>query len=165
MKKQPASFWFLQVSGWLFAADLLYAQAVPAINYELGVAMGTQEPATQITEVGAAFWYGFAFGDAVFYIPLLIVGLIAFAKGRDWGRGVLIAAMGITVYWPIVCLSAVVTARGAPGWSLPKESDYWIVLPVIALWGVWGLWWLISGDKRVALAVMIPEAVSKKAKQ
>lgn len=79
--------------------------------------------------------------------------------------GWLIAAMGITVYWPIVCLAAVVAARGAPGWSLPKESDYWVVLPVIALWGVWGLWWLISGDKRAALAVMIPEAVSKKVKQ
>jgi len=150
MKNHPASFWFLQVSGWLFTAYLLYAQGVPALDYDYGVAMGTQEPATQITEVGTAFWYGFAFGDAALYIPLLIVGLIAFAKGRDWGRGLLIAAMGITVYWPVVCLSAIVAARGAPGWSLPKESDYWIVLPLIALWGAWSLWWLISGDKRAA---------------
>ena len=150
MKKQPASFWFLQVSGWLFAAYLVYAQGVSALDYDYGVAVGTQEGATQITEVGTAFWYGFAFGDAVFYIPLLVVGLVAFAKGHDWGRGLLIAAMGITVYWPIVCLSAVVAARGAPGWNLPKESDYWIVLPLIALWGAWGLWWLVSGSRRPA---------------
>ena len=148
MKKQAASFWFLQVSGWLFAAYLIYAQGVSALSYDYGVAMGTQESATQISEVGTAFWYGFAFGDAVFYIPLLVVGLVAFAKGYGWGRGLLIAAMGITVYWPIVCLAAIVAARGAPAWSLPKESDYWIVLPLIALWGAWGLWWLVSGSKR-----------------
>jgi len=150
MKKQPASFWFLQTSGWLFVMYLVYAQGVAALNYDYGVAMGTQESAARITEVGAAFWYGFAFGDAVFYIPLLAIGLVAFAKGRGWGRNLLIAAMGITVYWPIVCLSAVVAARGAPGWSLPKETDYWIVLPLIALWGVWGLWWLVSGSRQPA---------------
>ena len=145
MKKQSASFWFLQASGWLFAIYLVYAQGVSALDYDYGVAMGTQEPATRVSEVGAAFWYGFAFGDAVFYIPLLIVGLVAFAKGCDWGRSLLIGAMGITVYWPIVCLSAIVAARGAPGWSLPKESDYWIALPIFALWGAWAFWWLVSG--------------------
>jgi len=150
MKKQAASFRFLQVSGWFFAAYLIVAQGVSALSYDYGVAMGTQESATQITEVGTAFWYGFAFGDAVFYIPLLVVGLVAFAKGHDWGRGLLIAAMGITVYWPVVCLSAIVAARGAPGWNLPKESDYWIVLPLIALWGAWGLSWLVSGSRQPA---------------
>ncbi len=148
MKTQPKAFWFLQVSGWLFAAYLIYAQGIPAIDYDYGVAMGTQEPASQITEVGAAFWYGFAFGDAVFYIPLLVVGLVAYSKGREWGRGLLVAAMGITVYWPIVCLAAIIAARGASGWSLPKESDYLIVLPIIALWGAWGLWWLMARGER-----------------
>ena len=150
MKKQATSFWFLQVSGWLFAVYLIVAQGVSALSYDYGVAMGTQESATQISEVGTAFWYGFAFGDAVFYIPLLVVGLVAFAKGYGWGRGLLIAAMGITVYWPVVCLSAIVAARGAPGWNLPKESDYWIVLPLIALWGAWGLSWLVSGSRQPA---------------
>ncbi len=144
MISQSKSFWFLQASGWLFAVYLVYAQGIAAIDYDYGVAMGTQEPASQITEVGVAFWYGFAFGDAVFYIPLLLAGLIGFAKGRIWGRDLLIAAMGITVYWPVVCLSAVVAARGASGWSLPKESDFWIVLPLIALWGAWSLWWLLT---------------------
>ena len=148
MNKSSKAFWFLQVSGWLFVAYLVYAQGVSALDYEYGVAVGTQEPAARISEVGRAFWYGFAFGDAVFYIPLLIVALVAFAKGRDWGRNLLIAAMGITVYWPIVCLSAITAARGAPGWTLPKESDYWIVLPIIALWGAWGMWWLMSGSNK-----------------
>lgn len=140
------AFLFVQISGWLFLAYLVYAQGVPALNYDYGVAMGTQEPADKITEVGTAFFYGFAFGDAVFYIPLLLVGLIGLAKGWSWGRGVMIAAMGITVYWPIVCLAAVASAHGAPGWDLPKESEYWVVLPIIAVWGLWVLWYLLRTD-------------------
>lgn len=105
--------------------------------------MGTQEPAATITEVGVAFWYGFAFGDLVFYIPLLAAGLIGHLLGRRWSSVVLGAALGITVYWPIVCLAAVFGARAAEGWTLENETDYWMVLPIIVLWGVWGLWWVI----------------------
>jgi hypothetical protein len=137
------AFVFIQVTGWLFLIYLVYAQGIPALNYDYGVAMGTQESAETITEVGAAFWYGFAVGDAVFYIPLLLAGLVGLAKGMSWGRGVMIAAMGITAYWPIVCLVAVASARGARGWTLPRETDYWIVLPIIVAWAAWVLWWLI----------------------
>lgn len=137
---------FIHFSGWLFLVYLVYAQGITAFDYDYGVAMGTQEPAANITEVGTAFWYGFALGDAVFYIPLLLAGLVGLAKGFSWGRGVMIAAMGITVYWPIVCLVAVATARGAPGWTLPGESDYWVVLPIIALWGMWVLWYLVREE-------------------
>lgn len=77
--------------GWLLLAYLVYAQAIPAFDYDLGVSMGTQEPAEQVTAVGVAFWYGFA----------------------------LAAALGITVYWPSVCLAAIIAAHDAPGWSLP----------------------------------------------
>jgi hypothetical protein len=60
-----AERWWLQIPGWLLLAYLAYAQAIPAFDYELGVRMGTQESAQKITEVGAAFWYGFAFSDLV----------------------------------------------------------------------------------------------------
>ena len=133
---------FVQVSGWLFFAYLVYAQGITALNYDYGVAMGTQEPVENITQVGVAFWYGFAVGDAVFYIPLLLAGLIGLARRSQWAPGIMIAAMGITVYWPIVCLVAVATARGASGWSLPQETQYWMVLPIIAAWAAWVLWWL-----------------------
>lgn len=137
------SFLFIQVSGWVFLVYLVYAQGIAALNYDYGIAMGTQEPAENITEVGVAFFYGFALGDAVFYIPLLLAGLVGLAIGRAWGPGIMIAAMGITVYWPIVCLVAVATARGTPGWSLPKESEYWVVLPIIVVWAAWVLWHLL----------------------
>ena len=51
----------------------------------------------------------------------------------------LAAALGITVYWPLVSLAAVWDARGAPGWTLAGEAAYWVVLPPIALWAAWGL--------------------------
>ena len=129
----------LLIPGWLLLAYLVYAQAIPALNYEWGVRMGTQEAADRITEVGTAFWYGFAFADLVIYIPLLAAGLVAYARTRTWGRPILAAALGITVYWPVVVLAAAVDARGAPGWNI-DESGYWVVLPAIALWALWGLW-------------------------
>ncbi len=60
MKKRSITFWFIQGPGWLLFAYLLFAQGIPAIDYQFGVAMGTQEPAAVISEVGVAFWKGFA---------------------------------------------------------------------------------------------------------
>jgi hypothetical protein len=139
MKNRSIGYWVLLGPGWLLLVYLVYAQAIPAFNYDLGIAMGTQEPAEQITEVGVAFWYGFAFGDLVVYLPLLALGLIGHGLCRSWGQLILAAALGITAYWPVVCLAAVVAARGTAGWSLASELPYWIVLPLITLWGVWGL--------------------------
>ena len=131
--------WWLHVPGWALLAYLVYAQAIPAFDYELGVRMGTQEPASRITEVGTAFWYGFAFADLVVYLPLLFAGLIAHWSNWPSWRAVLGAALGITVYWPIVCLVAVVDARDATGWDI-DEAAYWAVLPAIALWALTGLY-------------------------
>ena len=138
--KRDIKFWAIQAPGWLLLFYLIYAQAIPAFHYETGVAMGTQEPAEVVSQVGVAFWYGFAFGDLVTYIPLLAAGLIGFWKGRGWGRIILAAALGITIYWPIVCLAAVVAAREASDWKLVNETPYWTVLPLIVLWSAWGLW-------------------------
>ena len=52
--KRTSGFWALQIPGWALLAYLVYAQAIPAFNYETGVSMGTQESASQITEVGVA---------------------------------------------------------------------------------------------------------------
>ena len=133
--------WWLQIPGWLLFGYLVYAQAIPAFDYELGVRMGTQESAQQITAVGAAFWYGFAFSDLVVYIPLLGAGLIGHMLARPWWRVILGAALGITIYWPVVVLAAAVDARDASGWNI-DETAYWIVLPVIAGWALLGLFLL-----------------------
>lgn len=141
MSNQRVGFWTLQGTGWLLVAYLVYAQGIPALDYELGVKMGTQESAEQITDVGVAFWYGFAFADAVIYIPLLAAGLIGLWRNSWWSRVLTGAALGITVYWPVVVLAAAVKARTAPGWHL-DESGFWIVLPLTSFWALWGLWWV-----------------------
>lgn len=158
MPKRDIGYWFVQVPGWLLLAYLVYAQAIPAFDYQVGVSMGTQESAEQITAVGAAFWYGFAFADLVTYLPLLLAGLIGHWLGRAWGMVALSAALGITIYWPVVCLAAVVAAHGTPGWQLDNEASYWVVLPLIALWGVWGLWHVLrsGGDRQLLSAEQLP---------
>ena len=137
--------WFIQVPGWLLFFYLVYALGVAASSYKLRARMGTQEPAEQITKVGAAFWSGLAFAELVFYTPILGLGLVGHALGSDWAPLVLGVALGITVYWPIVSLATVKAARNAPGWSLPKEVQYWMVLSLISVWaglGMLALWFL-----------------------
>jgi hypothetical protein len=127
-------FWIIQVPGWLLVLYLVVAQCISAFDYSLGVRMGTQEPAERITDVGVAFFKGFAGADLV-YAPMLAIGLVGHSWGAAWSGPILGAALGITVYWPIVCLRAVRAARGTAGWDLPKEAQYWVVLPCICLWG------------------------------
>jgi hypothetical protein len=140
--RSAVEFWILQISGWALLLYLIYAQCMPAFNYDLGVRMGTQEPASQVTEVGVAFWWGFAFGDLVTYVPLLFAGLIGHIAGWPRARMALAAAFGITFYWPAVSLATVHAAHGLEGWTLQDESLYWIVLPLISLWGLVCLWLL-----------------------
>lgn len=133
-------FWVLQTVGWLMVAWLAVGQCFAALSWDRAVAWGLQEGAEEITEVGVAFSYGFAFGDLIFYTPLLAAGLVGHWRGTSWGAALLAAALGITAYWPIVSLAAVVSARGAPGWALAGESAYWIVLTPVIAWAAWGLW-------------------------
>ena len=146
--KHRKTFWGLQIPGWLLLIYLIYAQGVTAFSYDLGVLLGTQEPAGTITEVGAAFWYGFAFADLLVYIPILCLGLIGHLRARRWGDFIMSAALGITIYWPIVCLAALVDARGAPGWNIASETPYWVVLLAITAWGVWGLVTLTKNTRK-----------------
>ena len=140
-----SAFWIIQGPGWAMIAYLTVAQCSSAISYELGVRMGNQEPESRITAIGVAFWWGLALADLVFYTPLLALGLVAHLL--KWGSAAILlaAAFGVTVYWPIASLATVRRARNAKGWSLPKERQYWLVLPVIAAWGLIGLGLLIAG--------------------
>jgi hypothetical protein len=99
--RRDAVFWMIQGPGWLLFVYLVYAQAIPAFDYELGVNLGTQEPEETITAVGAAFWYGFALGDLLIYLPLLGLGLTGYwialpliALWAGWGLWQLVQTAG-----------------------------------------------------------------------
>ena len=138
-------FWIIQLPGWTLFAYLLVAQCTAAVSYSLGVKMGTQEPAEHVTEVGVAFWKGYAGADLVFYTPLLGIALVGHLLGTSWAEVAVAAALSVTVYWPVACLWTVNAARTAEGWFLPKEAQYWAVLPIIAFWGAAGLFLLMLG--------------------
>ena len=139
------AFWTIQVPGWMLFAYLLVAQCTAAISNSLGVKMGTQEPARRVTEIGVAFWKGYAGADFLFYTPLMDIALVGHFIGKSWSDLLLAAALGVTVYWPIACLWTVKAARGAEGWDLPKETQYWVALPLIALSDAVGLVLLLFG--------------------
>ena len=140
------AFWIIHVPGWLLFVYLAAAQCPAAVSYTLGIRMGTQEPSERITEVGVAFFKGYAGADLVFYVPLLGLGLVGHFLETSWSPLVLSAALGVTVYWPIACLWTVKAARGVKGWDLPKEVQYWVVLPGIAAWGALAFVLLLLGN-------------------
>ena len=129
----------ITIPGWILFWWLLIGQCIPAIHYDWGVQMGTQDPPEIVTEVGVAFWKGFAMADLIFYVPLL--GIALWTEKNIY----LAAAFGVTIYWPMVCLVTALKARGAPGWSLNVDM-FLILLPLIILWGIWGLYRLDSSS-------------------
>lgn len=52
--RRGIAFWAMQGPGWALVLSLVYAQAIAAFSYELGVRMGTQESAEAITAVWGA---------------------------------------------------------------------------------------------------------------
>jgi len=117
-------------------------QTLSLIDHDLTVELGLQESKEEISEVGIAFAKGFAFGDTVFYIPLFAIGIIGLLKRRLWGIFSMFGALAVTVYWPVVHLFAIYAGRSSMHLSSEKYLSYSIILPLIALYGLWGMWFL-----------------------
>jgi len=140
--RRTPGFWILISIGILLNIEYLLGQIMALINYDFTVSLYLQEPVNEITEVGVALNKGFGLGDAVFYIPLFVIGIVGLLKRSALGLYAMFGAMAITVYWPIVCLSTVFFAKGAPGWLFTDYISYSISLSLIAMYGLWGLWFL-----------------------
>ena len=135
-------FWILISLGILLTIMLLIGQTFSLINYDLTVSLGLQESVEEVSEVGVAWAKGFAFGDTVLYLPLLLIGIIGLLKRRSWGFYSMFGALAITVYWPIVSLSTIFIGRTALNLNPDKYVSYSIILPLIAIYGLWGMWYL-----------------------
>jgi hypothetical protein len=123
---------------------LLVGQTMAFIDYDFTVGLGLQEHRDAVTDIGVAMNKGFGFGDTIIYIPLLVVGLWGLVMRRAWGVFSMMAAMGVTAYWPIVCLSFLYFAKGTPGFHFTAYGAYTVLLMAIALIGITGMWYLSS---------------------
>jgi len=139
---RTTGFWFLIGIGMFLNIVYVLGQTMAVLNYEFAVSIGLQEPVNEITEIGVALNKGFGFGDTVFYIPLFVVGIIGLLKRTSLGLYAMFGAMAVTVYWPVVGLSTVIFAKGAPGWHFTNYTSYSILLSLIALYGIWGFLFL-----------------------
>ena len=90
---------------------LIVGQSYSLIDYNYVVSIGLQESSEEVTKVGIAWIKAFAIGDTLAYIPLLLLGIIGMIKKRKWGYYSMFASLAISVYWPIVNLSAIYLAK------------------------------------------------------
>ncbi|WP_406661733.1 hypothetical protein V7O66_04230 [Methanolobus sp. ZRKC3] len=141
-KIKDTGFWILISIGILLTIFLLLGQTLSLIDYDLTVSLGLQESVEEVSEVGIAWAKGFAFGDTVFYLPLLVMGIIGLLKKRAWGLYSMFGALAITVYWPIVSLFAIFIGKDALNLDPGKYVSFSIVLPLIVIYGLWGMWYL-----------------------
>ena len=143
-KNRGFGFWVLITVGTVLAIILLLGQSTALFNYDLAISIGLQESEEEVGKVGIAWAKGFAFGDTMFYIPILIAGIIGLLLKKDWGLFSMFAAMTITTYWPVVSLYAVFIEINAIALTPAKYTSYAIMLPLIALYGLFGMWYLFK---------------------
>lgn len=143
-------FWIIMIVGIFLLAMLVLGQTLALIDYDFTVALGLQESAAAVTEMGVAVNKGFGVGDTLIYLPLLALGLVGLWRRTAWGILALSGAFAITAYWPVVCLSLLLFARGAPGFSFNDFAAYSLLLGSIAFYGLWGLWYLYNNRKLLA---------------
>jgi hypothetical protein len=58
-------------------------------------------------------------------------------------------ALAVTVYWPVVSLYAIYAGRDVLALSDEKYVSYSILLPLIALYGLWGMTFLYRNRERL----------------
>jgi len=148
MKKKKIGFRILTGLGILLAFLLLSGQTLALFDYNLTVELGLQESETEVSKVGIAFAKGFGFGDIIISLPLLKAGIIGLLKNKNGGLFSMFGALAITAYWPLVCLYAGLSDRVAITLTSDKYISYSVMLPLIAIYGLWGMGYIINLKKK-----------------
>lgn len=133
--------------GILLVFFLVIGQTLSLFDHELAITLGLQESEEEIGSIGTVFAKGFAFGDTIFYIPLLILGIIGLLKRKRWGFYFMFASMAITVYWPIVHLYTIYIGRNVFALHRDKYISFPITLSLILIYGLWVMWYLYHDQK------------------
>ena len=145
--KKDVGFWALILLATVLFVFLIIGQTLSVIDYDLALNLGLQESEEEIGKVGIAFAKGFAFADTIFYVPILVLGILGLLKGKKWGAVLMLAALGITVYWPIVHLYAIYIDTEAITLNQEKYISFPIVLGLIIIYGLWGIYYLYKSSR------------------
>ena len=147
--RRPIGFWILMILGMLFSVMILLGQTMSFINYDFTVSIGLQESRDVVGEMGVAINKGFGLSDTIIYLPLLVIGLVGLWLRKKWGLFAMVGALGITAYWPMVCLFFLLFARGSPGFNFTNFTSYTILLTAFTVYGLWGLWYLYKNHRKI----------------
>lgn len=142
---------FLKITTLFLALFFLAGQTYSLIDYQQTIKWGLQESPAEVGDVGVSFLKGYAFADTIFYIPILILSVIGLQYQRKWGYYLMIAALAISVYWPIAVLYSIYEGREFMDLSVEKYTSFSIILPLIILYGIWGLWYLYHHQNKVVI--------------
>jgi len=146
-KKRSLGFWTLISIGILLGIFLIAGQTFSLIDYDAAVALGLQESEKEVGNVGIAFGKGFAFGDTVIYLPLLITGIVGLVKRKKWGLYAMFGSLAISVYWPLVHLYVIYAGRDVLALHPDKYVSFPITLSLIITYGLWGMWYLNKNNR------------------
>jgi len=140
--KKGVSFWVLILAAIVLILFLTAGQTFSLLDYDLAIDLGLQESEKEIGKVGIAFAKGFAFGDTIIYIPMLIIGILGLIKGKKWGALFMFGGLAISVYWPVVHLYAIYIETDAIVLNPDKYISFPIILTLITVYGLWGIVYL-----------------------
>jgi hypothetical protein len=146
-EKRTIGFWVLIIVALFLSVIFLLGQTLAVFNYDLTVKLGLQESSEEIGSVGIAFAKGFGFADTVFYIPLILAGVIGLFKRKSWGLLSMFGALAITVYWPLVHLYTIFVERTAITLSQDTYISFIIILPLIIIYSLWGMYYLYKNKE------------------
>ena len=146
---KKTGYWFLIIFSSILLLFLIVGQSYSLIDYNYVVSIGLQESSEEVSKIGIAWIKAFAIGDTLAYIPLLLLGIIGMIKKRKWGYYSMFASLAISVYWPIVNLSAIHLAKNDINLNADKYLSFSIILPIISIYGLWGIFYLYKNHLRL----------------
>jgi len=149
-KNRCLAFWLIIIFMSLSVTLLLLGQTMAIFNYEFAVSLGMQEDVKEISEFGVQINRAFGVSDTLIYIPVIAVSIIGLILKKKWALFTSAAAMGITLYWTTTAAFIFFFLEGVPGYSFVPGIEYWIVITLYVVFGLWGLGYLIvSGEKLI----------------
>jgi len=113
------------------------------INYDFAVQLGLQESIKEVGMFGVQLNRAFGAGDTIIYIPLIVISIIGLILKKRWSLFTTAAVMGVSAYWAATVTFMLIFQKGVPGYNLVPGYDYWLVMAVFIIFGVWGLFYIM----------------------